>query len=237
MAIFLRHILAWNDACMCIAVNIAKDVETFVDMMNEKAKELGLKNTTFSNPTGLDEEDNGNQSSAYDMAILMSYCIQNPIFNDIINTKIYNREDGNGKWKNKNRLLDEYEYCVGGKTGYTTKAKRTLVTRAIKDDYSLIIVTINCGNDFEFHKNKYEECFDRLDDYVLLKKGLYNYNGHSFIIDDDLLCYKQSEVSYRQKNHSIDLYIDNIKIDSVESMNCIESIVYYSYILLGDYFG
>ena len=66
------------------------------------------------------------------MAILYRYCCQNPLFNQIVKTKEYKRLDGKGYWHNKNRLLKEYPYCVGGKTGYTKKAKRTLITRAIK---------------------------------------------------------------------------------------------------------
>ena len=133
-----------NDAAVMIAKAVGKEIPKFVDMMNDKAKELQLHSTTFSNPTGLDEEDAGNQSTVYDMALLMSYCSQNSIFNDIVMKESYKREDGGGTWQNKNRLLKEYEYCVGGKTGFTKKAKRTLVTRAIKNDVSLVIVTFNC---------------------------------------------------------------------------------------------
>jgi D-alanyl-D-alanine carboxypeptidase len=142
-----------NDAAVMIAVSVAGSIEEFVAMMNEKSAELGLENTLFSNPSGLDEEDAGNQSSAYDMAIIMAYCYQNPIFNEIMRTENYKREDGNGSWQNKNRLLREYEYCIGGKTGFTKKARRTLVTMASKDGVDLIIVTFQEGNDFEFHRN------------------------------------------------------------------------------------
>ena len=89
------------------------------------------------------------------MAMLYRYCCQNPLFNQIVKTKEYKRLDGKGYWHNKNRLLKEYPYCVGGKTGYTKKAKRTLITRAIKKQVDLIIVTFNCGNDFEFHQKMF----------------------------------------------------------------------------------
>lgn len=112
-----------NDAAVMIAKAVGKEIPKFVDMMNDKAKELQLHSTTFSNPTGLDEEDNGNQSTVYDMARLMAYCHQNPIFNEIVSTKEYKREDGNGTWHNKNKLLTNYEYCIGGKTGFTKKAR------------------------------------------------------------------------------------------------------------------
>ena len=79
----------------------------------------------------------------------------------------------------------------------TKKAKRTLVTRAIKDDVSLVIVTFNCGNDFEFHQKKYEECFQKYQNVLVLSKGIYQYHGHSFLIDQDLYyCGQESQFVY-----------------------------------------
>lgn len=226
-----------NDAANVIAKNIGGDIPTFVEMMNQKAKALKMNDTHFSNPTGLDEEDEGNQSSVYDMALLMSYCSQNPIFNDIVMKQTYKREDGGGTWHNKNRLLEEYEYCVGGKTGYTKKAKRTLVTRAIKDDVSLIIVTFNCGNDFEFHQKKYEECFDKYKNLLVLSKGIYHYHGHSFLIDKDLYyCGEEvQKVSFQQEGDILGVYISQQKIYEIKKQNCVSIILRYWFILLGEF--
>lgn len=163
-----------NDAANVIAKNVGGDITTFVKMMNEKAQALKMTHTHFSNPTGLDEEDAGNQSTVYDMALLMSYCSQNSIFNDIVMKESYKREDGGGTWQNKNRLLKEYEYCVGGKTGFTKKAKRTLVTRAIKNDVSLVIVTFNCGNDFEFHQKNTKNVLKNIKRYWFYQKAFIN---------------------------------------------------------------
>lgn len=224
-----------NDAANVIAVNIAGDIPTFVEMMNQKAQELKMTETHFSNPTGLDEEDEGNRSSVYDMALLMSYCSQNPIFNDIIMKKTYHREDGGGTWHNKNRLLEEYEYCVGGKTGYTKEAKRTLITRAIKDDVSLIIVTFNCGNDFEFHKEKYEESFEKYHNVLVLSKGIYQYHGHSFLLDQDLYyCGQQKEVSFVEEQQKILIYVDHQLVYQTSHQNSLMIILRYWMILLGE---
>ena len=199
-----------NDAAVMIAKAVGKEIPKFVDMMNDKAKELQLHSTTFSNPTGLDEEDNGNQSTVYDMARLMAYCHQNPIFNEIVQTKVYKRQDGMGSWHNKNRLLKDYSYCVGGKTGFTKKARRTLITRAIKGDHDLIIVTFNCGNDFEFHKKKYEECFETMEKQVLFDKGVYVIGGKPYLFDESLFIEKKKEdcVSYIIKDESVYLYVN-----------------------------
>lgn len=225
-----------NDAANVIAVNVGGSIEHFVEMMNNKAKEIGMKQTIFANPTGLDEEDNGNRSCAYDMALLMAYCSENPIFNDIVCKQSYKREDGGGTWKNKNRLLKEYEYCVGGKTGFTNKAKRTLITRAIKDNVSLIIVTFNCGNDFEFHKKKYEECFDRYKYLLVLPKGIYQYHGHSFLIDQDLYyCGEEAKkVSFIQNQSLLEVSIAKDTIYTIKNQSMIKTIFDYTMILLGD---
>ncbi len=222
-----------NDASLVCAKNIGGDIEIFVDMMNQKAEEIGMNNTYFSNPTGLDEEDEGNQSTVYDMALLMSYCSQNPIFNDIVSKVSYQREDGGGTWYNKNKLLSQYQYCVGGKTGYTKKAKRTLVTRAIKDDVSLVIVTFNCGDDFMFHQQKYEECFDKYHSILVLSKGIYNYHGHSFLVDEDLYDY-DDDVYYDINDGVMNIIVDNQIIYQTKCESSPKLIMRYFFIILGE---
>lgn len=226
-----------NDAANVIAKNIGGDIPHFVEMMNKKAKDIGMNDSVFSNATGLDEEDAGNRSSAYDMALLMSYCSQNPIFNDIVMKQTYKREDAGGTWHNKNRLLEEYEYCVGGKTGFTKKARRTLVTRAIKNDVSLVIVTLNCGNDFEFHKAKYEECFEKYQNMLVLPKGIYQYHGHSFLIDEDLYYCGQetSKASLQGTNDSLKVYVSQNQIYEVKREMGVQTILRYWFILLGEF--
>ena len=226
-----------NDAANVIAKNIGGDIPHFVEMMNKKAKDIGMNDSVFSNATGLDEEDAGNRSSAYDMALLMSYCSQNPIFNDIVMKQTYKREDAGGTWHNKNRLLEEYEYCVGGKTGFTKKARRTLVTRAIKNDVSLVIVTLNCGNDFEFHKAKYEECFGKYQNMLVLPKGIYQYHGHSFLIDEDLYYCGQetSKASLQGDNDSLKVYVSQNQIYEVKREMGVQTILRYWFILLGEF--
>ena len=226
-----------NDAANVIAKNIGGDIPHFVEMMNKKAKDIGMNDSVFSNATGLDEEDAGNRSSAYDMALLMSYCSQNPIFNDIVMKQTYKREDAGGTWHNKNRLLEEYEYCVGGKTGFTKKARRTLVTRAIKNDVSLVIVTLNCGNDFEFHRAKYEECFGKYQNMLVLPKGIYQYHGHSFLIDEDLYYCGQetSKASLQGDNDSLKVYVSQNQIYEVKREMGVQTILRYWFILLGEF--
>ena len=196
-----------NDCALMLAKSVGGSVERFVEMMNEKARDIGMKQTHFSNPSGLDEEDEGNLSTVKEMAMLYRYCCQNPLFNQIVKTKEYKRLDGKGYWHNKNRLLKEYPYCVGGKTGYTKKAKRTLITRAIKKQVDLIIVTFNCGNDFEFHQKKYEECFKNYEKLVLFDKGVRNIKGNWYLFENDLLMSKEKDESVSYLIHNEEMFI------------------------------
>ncbi len=161
-----------NDAALAIANYVSSSVEEFVFKMNEKAKEIGMKNTTFHNPSGLDEEDKGNLSTAYDMAVLTSYAMKNEFYQKIVKTKKHSvKTDGNTYiWHNKNKMLS-YPYSTGGKTGYTEIAKRTLVSTAKKDNMNLVVVTLNDPNDWSDHRNLLEEAYETYTNYQILKRG------------------------------------------------------------------
>ncbi len=181
-----------NDAALAIAHYVSGSVDAFVTHMNEKAKEIGMNNTTFNNPSGLDE-NKGNYSTAYDMALLTSYAMKNDIYKEITATKEHNVKTNKNSysWDNKNKLLFNYEYATGGKTGYTEIAKRTLVTTAAKDNLNLVAVTLNDGNDFLDHENLFEEAFSEINNYQILKKGNIDiidedyYDNYSFSIKED----------------------------------------------------
>ncbi len=186
-----------NDAALVLAKNTSGSVLKFVDMMNEKAKKLGMKNTIFNNPSGLDEKEfKGNFSSAYDMALLMSYAMKNKHFRKIVSTKEYNLKTNKNvyKWKNKNKLLYSYKYMLGGKTGFTKKAKRTLVTAASKNNLNLVAVTINDGNDFKDHVDLFDEAFSKYKNFLLLNKGTLSIIGENYYSDDKL--YIKNKITY-----------------------------------------
>ena len=162
-----------NDAAIVIACGVAGSMEGFVDLMNQKAYEIGMSHTKFYNAHGLEENDGkGNTSTAYDMALLMRYAMKNSEFQTITGTENYVGKSNTKTyhWTNKNKLLRTYEYTIGGKTGFTEKARRTLVTAAKKDDKTIAIVTLNDGNDFEDHKNLYEVLFSKYQLTTVLKK-------------------------------------------------------------------
>ncbi|AXF54843.1 D-alanyl-D-alanine carboxypeptidase family protein [Salicibibacter kimchii] len=164
-----------NDSAIAIAEHVGGSVDGFVFLMNEKVNELGLKNTIFANPHGLDDHEN-HYSSAYDMAMIMKEAMEFDAFNAISGTKVHRapneNEDWERVWRNKNRLLTErYEYATGGKTGYTDRAKRTLVTSANKDNMDLIAVTLNAPSDWDDHVRMFEYGFDTYQMHRLIDAG------------------------------------------------------------------
>lgn len=197
-----------NDAAIEIARVVSGSMEEFVKLMNMKANEIGMQNTLFINSSGLeDNQGNGNKSSAFDMASLMSYALKNDKFKEIIGTKekIVKSTYKTYEWHNKNDLLFNYKYCIGGKTGFTKKARRTLVTAALKDDKTIIVVTLNDPNDFSNHKNLYENNFKKYNLITILNKDLFNikdvkYNGKVYIKED----FKMLLLKDEEKKVSID---------------------------------
>ncbi len=168
-----------NDAAIMLAVHVGGSIEGFAKLMNETATSFGMKNTKFINPSGLEDENGqGNTSTCYDMALLMSEATKCQKLMEIMSTKHYGVQTDYKyyDWYNKNKLLTKYKYTTGGKTGYTEKAYRTLVTSATKDNKNLAVVTLNERDDFLKHKNKYEETFKKykLVNVVDKKKFLKN---------------------------------------------------------------
>ena len=190
-----------NDAALMIATYISGSEEDFVELMNNKAKEIGMKNTIFDNSSGLDEEG-GNYSTAYDMALLTRYAMKNEIYQTIVSTKNY-KVKTNYKaysWINKNKLL-KYDYITGGKTGYTEKAKRTLVTTASIDNMDLIVVTLNDSDDWNTHLDLYEYAKNNYNSYKVLNKSKFKieednyFKGNLYIENDIYIPFKKSETN------------------------------------------
>lgn len=174
-----------NDAALMIADYLGGE-DAFVKKMNKKAKQIGMKNTTFSNPHGLDEK-NENYSTAYDMALLMRYANSYPLFRKITGCKKHTvkTDEKTYSWSNKNKLLYTYKYATGGKTGFTKKARRTLVTSASKNDLNLIVVTLNDGNDFKNHKELYEYGFNNYSMEKVFDKDKINLSNKNIYALDD----------------------------------------------------
>lgn len=202
-----------NDASIAISSYVSKNTTDFVKLMNKKAQEIGMTNTYFCNPNGLDEECE-NKSTARDMAILTRYANKNDIYKKIVGTKRYIAKTDlkTYDWYNKNKLLSTYEYTTGGKTGFTKKARRTLVTSATKGNVNLIVVTLNDPNDFRTHKNLYEYGFNNYKKYLILSKKGFGFKNDYY---DNL--YINSDIYYLFKKDEIDNIYIKYKLDKIDN--------------------
>lgn len=142
-----------NDAAAAIAIEIAGDIESFADLMNETAQRIGLTDTHFTNPHGLDNAEH--YSSAYDLAMLARYALQNPDFARIVSTYKTNiplgGDEGIRVLINHNKMLKYYDGAIGVKTGYTKRCGRCLVSAATRDGVTMIAVTLSAPDDWRDH--------------------------------------------------------------------------------------
>ncbi len=160
-----------NDCAVALAWYVGQGkVERFVEMMNQKAQELGLKNTAFKNPNGLPCE--GHFTTARELALIMAEAMKNEAFRNITGTRKF--QIGNQTVVNHNKLLSLYGSCIGGKTGYTIEAGRCLVSIAQKRGAPLICVTLGRRDDWNIHINAYEKWFATLQTEVLAEKESMN---------------------------------------------------------------
>ena len=158
-----------NDAANVSARVIGKSREKFVSLMNQKAKEIGMEDTKFKNPSGLTEE--GHFSTAYDMALLGSFAIKNKQFRDICSQSSIRVSYGNPEYqrtfKNHNKLLNSVEGAFGIKTGFTKASGRCLVSAAERDGVTLIAVTLSAPDDWNDHKKLFEYGFEKVKIYEM----------------------------------------------------------------------
>ena len=156
-----------NDAAVALAIYCGGTVEAFVEMMNKEATVLGLTNTHFANPHGLDAPEH--YSSARDLAILASCAMTDPIFAKTVATKCV--RVGQRSLTNHNKLLWQTEGIDGVKTGFTKAAGRILVSSAMRNGRRLVCVTIDDGNDWKDHKALYDQGFTDFQQTQLVQAG------------------------------------------------------------------
>lgn len=197
-----------NDAAEAIAEHIAGNNAAFAQMMNEKAYEIGAMNTQFQNPSGLDAD--GHYTTAYDLALIMRYAMSFDAFREITSTKYAEVTpfacDRVLPLSNHNKLLSEYEGCISGKTGFTEKTGRCLVSVAERDGMEFIAVTIDDKKDWESHKQMFDYAYQthrpfRVTEYGELVKNATSQNekcnlvyGEDFTIPMGLNSAAQVEV-------------------------------------------
>lgn len=176
-----------NDAAVVIANFVGGSEEGFVKLMNKKAKFLGMNNTIFNNPHGLDENTK-NYSTAYDMALLSNYASKIPFYREVTGTKYYDVKTDikSYSWINRNKLIFMYPNFKTGKTGYTPSAGKTFVTTASNNDLELSIVTLNDTDQYETHRNLYEKMFNKYKKELIVSKEEFNKKNKDYYIKKDI---------------------------------------------------
>ena len=156
-----------NDAAVALAIYCGGTVEGFAELMNDKARSLGMTGTHFENPNGLDSP--GHYSTARDLAVLAAYAMDNPIFYKTVSAK--NVKIGERYLRNHNKLLWQVDGADGVKTGFTKAAGRILVSSATRQGRRIIAVTLNAPDDWNDHAALLEDGFSRFSVQPIVEKG------------------------------------------------------------------
>lgn len=170
-----------NDAATALAEHVGGSVEGFVRLMNEKANYYGLKQTTFTNSTGLHHPDH--LSSAKDTAKMLQIAMENETFKKIASTTQYNE---GAHWRNKHRLLHLKNGAVAGKTGYTKVAGRTLATYYERGDKEFVVVTLNNSNDWSVHQGLADEIDRTYKLETVANDGDYKKSGVTIYLEEPI---------------------------------------------------
>lgn len=200
-SIYMKDILyglmlnSGNDAALAIAEHIGGSAEVFAEMMNEKAKEIGMDDTHFMNPSGLDDPEH--YTTARDLAKLAQYAMNNKEFREIVSSKKYQAKLVNSDktlyFSNHNKLLTLYEGATGIKTGYTRKTGRCLVSSAERDGMKFIAVTLGAPDDWKDHSQMLDYAFSGHYPQKAVEKGSrvkiadLNNEQYSFLAADDFV--------------------------------------------------
>lgn len=202
-----------NDAALAAAYHAGgRNVSKFIEEMNKKAKEIGAFNTNFTNPHGLHDENH--YTTAYDLALITKYALENEQFKEIAAAKAYRNSDNNFYFTNKNKVVYQYKYGTGVKIGYTKTAGRCLVASAQKDDMEVIVVVLNDGNWFNDSYKSFDFAFNNYKNYEIVKD-----NQEVLTDDNNVPVYAESGFNYVLTEEEI----SNVKIEVIKTIEHIVS--------------
>ncbi|MBU5478313.1 D-alanyl-D-alanine carboxypeptidase [Eubacterium sp. MSJ-13] len=219
-----------NEVCLAAAEHVSGSVKSFVNLMNKRVKELGLKDTHFNNPNGL--PDPNHYTTAYDMAMIGRAALKNSVFRKVCNTPKYtcaktNKHKMKRIWLNHHEAInpDEYpqygyKYCIGGKTGYTHVAGNTLITFAEKDGMQLVCVVMKSTSQKNGEPNQYTDTIKLLN-YCFGKYKKHNVGGADSKISQDLFdnygsFFNSSNSPVRFEDESSVVLPNNVKLSKAK---------------------
>lgn len=210
-----------NDAATALAYHVGGSVDGFATMMEDLAKKVGATNSSFANPHGLDNIEH--YTTAYDLALITAYALNNPTFKEIVSTKSYVIEETNKSDKryltNKNKLLSTLDGCCGVKTGFTSKAGRCLVSAIEKENTTFVCVVLNCGPMFEESATLLNSAIENYSNKLIIDKNKEIYN--EYILNNNagkLYLYANEDFYYPLNNSEMkDLRLEyNVKLDNAK---------------------
>lgn len=204
-----------NDAAMVLAELVGGSEENFVDMMNKRATQLGMENTNFINPTGLDDE--GHYSSAYDIALMSCELMKYDYIGSLTSIWIDNLRDGATELVNTNKLVRFYDGCTGLKTGTTDNAGSCLSATATRDDMSIVSVVLGAGNSTDRFNDAKKMLDMSFTNYSVYKLSPENTNMPYVKVKGGLV----DEIDVQVENY-LSLVVDKADISNIKSVIEIE---------------
>ncbi len=210
-----------NDAACALAIHTAKSTQAFAQLMNEKARMLGLSSTHFDNPHGLSSENH--YTTAYELAKITAYAMKNEEFRKIVSTEKYviaEREKCAARYfSNHNRLLKNLDICTGVKTGYTLSSGRCLVTSSETESGRFVAVTLDDRNDWNDHKNMLCFANDNFESVKIAEKGELSYSFSTKSYPEQIISVCNADDIYitksRGSENTVDLSAEIGKADSL----------------------
>lgn len=236
--VYATMVKSANECAYALAEYVAGDIESFAKLMNERAAEIGCKNTHFVTPNGLHDEDH--YTTAYDMALITKEALKNDTFREIAGTLNYTvpatnlTEETRPLW-NGNKMINPaepyyYEYCEGGKTGYTMKANNTLMTFAKKDGLELICVIMDCdGAKYAYSDSKalYNYCFNNYTYYRPLADFSFESDENSTVTDNAILSNYYTSLDHDMIDLSVDKDYALLLNKSVDTTQIERNVTFY----------
>ena len=204
-----------NDSAVALAIHTAGSIKDFCKKMNELPAKVGAKNSNFVNPHGLHHPDH--YTTAYDLAIISAYAMKNPVFKEIVSTKVHKAtwegRDYPRVMHNKNKILSNYQGGNGVKTGYTKKAGRCLVSAAQRDNMQVVCVVLNCGPMFEECSRLMDMAFSMYPMRILISPEkslgsitvLRSQQNCVEVVADQAFCYPLSDQEYKSFVYDINI--------------------------------
>lgn len=205
-----------NDAAVAIAEHIGGSVDAFIDMMNQKAREIGAYNTHFANPNGLPADNH--YTTAYDLALISANAMQNKMFCEIVKTQYKTLPWEGHEWnrvvKNKNKILWSYEGGNGVKTGFTKEAGRCLSAAAQREGMQLVSVVLSAPDMFNDCMALMDYGFDNYDNSLVVKAGeLVGEISVKDGVEDSFPVYTMEDIYYPLTKEEIEKLNKRVYID------------------------